>query len=663
MVVVVDDLQWADVASLELFGHLADRLPDRVLLLGALRDRGLLPSPELVRTLAGVSRIPGHHRVRPGPLGLPEVTELVGRETGRTPGPIVARSVHARSGGNPFLVRELARTLEHSGLGAEDGPVPPGVPSTVRDIVRDRLAGLDARALELLQMAAFVGKEVELALFARLAGTDIATCLAELEPIEPLGLLEPSPDDPYVLRFAHDLVRESISETMPAWRSASLHLRLAEALESTDPNGEHVPELVAHHLWAAGPLSAPGRTATALLRAGRRATIKSAFEAAERLFRSEVQLARRAKLAELEVAGLAQLIALAGMREMYGIPAVELIERAEHLARQLGHDRDATVFLYSRWAAHTQSIELDRSGPLAWRLLKETARSLDPVVRAYGLAAWGIQRWSAGDVKGGIPYLRQAEETLCADLTGPEEGRAARDMRLLMVGMTGEIFAVSGDDEAAQRVLDALERLAGDDAYGVTVASTINARIAVLTGDTDLAARSAARGSAVDPDFFFVFLGTYQRLAQCWARCLTGQSAAEAVDEARRLIAANLEEPARSCVALWYGLLGEMLLTVGALDEAAEALDEADRYLHAHEQRYAEGLLRLLRARLLHSQRAPEATVRAMAEEARTVSARRGTHLFARQAAGFLAELGRTGGPDGHDPGAHEVHLRSRAPS
>ena len=147
----------------------------------------------------------------------------------------------------------------------------------------------------------------------------------------------------------------------------------------------------------------------------------------------------------------------------------------------------------------------------------------------------------------------------------------------------------------------------------------------------------------MDPGFSFVFLGTYQRLARCWALAVTGRSADATkteIPEAQRIIAANLLDPPRSCVATWYALLGEMHLSAGSTDDAGAALDRAEFYLNAYGQRYPEGLLLLLRARLLHARGEPVAVVRAAVEAARTLSLAREARLFAHRAEAFLAELG-----------------------
>src|SRR5262249_30232723 len=150
-----------------------------------------------------------------GPLNVAEVAELVHGEIGQVLEPDAARDIHARTAGNPFFVRELSRLLAGEGVPARDAVARAGVPSTVRDVVRDRMAGLEEGARHLLQGAALIGRDVALGLLARAAGLDVADCLERLEPLEALGLLAPDGDKPYVFRFAHDLVRESVAASTP----------------------------------------------------------------------------------------------------------------------------------------------------------------------------------------------------------------------------------------------------------------------------------------------------------------------------------------------------------------------------------------------------------------------------------------------------------------
>ncbi|MEJ3746393.1 BTAD domain-containing putative transcriptional regulator [Actinomycetes bacterium KLBMP 9797] len=638
VVLVVDDLQWADTASLELFSHLAARLPAGTAVVGALRDRAPVPGSELARMLAAASRLPGHRRIRLGPLDPDEVAELVRRETGQTPGPGAARDIYARTAGNPFFVRELSRLLADGGALIEDAAARTAVPSTVRDVVRDRMAGLDDNAKDLLQTAALIGRDVDLALLARTAGLDALACLERLEPLEELGLLEPSPGDPYSFRFAHDLVRESVAETTPPRRAARLHLLAADALEFTAEDDEPVVERLAHHLWAAGPLADPARTAATLVRAGRCAAGKSALDAAARQLQSAARVARSAGLVDLELSALSLFTAVDGMREGYYGSAVPLLERAEQLARDLGREREAADFLFSRWVAYAQGIRLDRAGPLALRLLEQGEASTDPVLQAYGWYAWGIRQWEIGNIGEALRYLSRSDSTVLDDLARGED-QLRRDLRLLGPVMLALMTALHGDVDAARALLDTIEAATGDDPYVITVWAAFAVTVAVLAGDPPRALRVAERGIAVDPEFSFGYFGGYQRLARCWARAVTGQDPAGAAVEAHGIIAVALADPPRSGLATWFGLLGEMWLAAGKVDEAAAALDRADSLLDTYGERYPEGLLLLLRARLMRARGEPLADVRAAAERARALSVEREAHLFARRAEELLAGL------------------------
>ncbi|SNY26108.1 Transcriptional regulatory protein, C terminal [Paractinoplanes atraurantiacus] len=244
IMVVVDDLHWADPCSLELFSHLAASSPAATVILGALRDRAPKPAPALARMLAAVARRPDHRRIRLGPLGPADVAELVRRETGREPAGDDIRRLHARTAGNPFLVRELSRWPDTQA----------GVPSTVRDVVRDRMAGLDESTRSLVRTAALIGEQGDIGLLARAAGVDVKACLDRLEVLEGLALLGPVRTDPYSFRFRHGLVRESVAASTPLRQLTRLHLSIAEALDDGRQALGSAAERLAHHLWSAGPL-------------------------------------------------------------------------------------------------------------------------------------------------------------------------------------------------------------------------------------------------------------------------------------------------------------------------------------------------------------------------------------------------------------------------
>ena len=642
-VIVLDDLHWADAASLQLLAHLAVRLPAGIVIVGAMRDRAPAPGEELARMLAAASRVSGHRRIRLTSLTVSEVAELVRQEIGQDPGSSFTRGIHARTGGNPFFVRELSRFLADDDALTADGAAEARVPATLRDVVKDRLTHLDDACIGLLHVAALIGRNVGLDLLAEASGLPIQTCLDQLDSLEAFGLLEQTPRDPFSYRFTHDLIRDAVVGIIPTGKAPHLHLRIADALERAGSDDDSVAERLAFHLWSAGPLADSARTAHALMRAGSSAATKSALEAAEEHLRSAVQISQKAGLAELELSALSQLTAVAGMRSMYGIAALDLFERAEQLARGLGRETEAAGFLFSRWTAHQQGIELSRSGPLARRLLEQGYESSDPLVRTYGLQAWGIHQWTVGNVGDAYRYLSQTKQTLLDGLARNDEDPVRGDLQLLMIGMLAEVTALHGEVDIARGLLDILEAAAGDNPYQTTVWATMTARTASIVGDPAWALRAAQLGMAVDPGFSFVFLGTYQRLARCWAVALSSDdpdTSAAVIEEAQRLIAANLLDPPRSCVATWYALLAEMFLVAGSFDNAAEALDRAQFYIDAFGQRYPEGLIMLLRARVLHARGESADIVGATADAARALSVDHEAGLFARRAERFLAGLG-----------------------
>lgn len=639
VILLLDDLQWADASSLQLLEHLLARLPARTGVLCALRSCDPAPGRELARTLAVASRVPDHRRMLLEPLAPAQVGQLVRRETGQDISPDAARSVHDRTAGNPLLVLELARSLAGKTELTAESVASSGVPTTVRDIVRDRMTGLEPIARELLDIAAVVGRTVDINLLARVADLDVDSCMAYLEPVQALGIVGPTPDDPFTYQFVHDLVRQGVSGAATPRQVAATHLRIADALEHIGTDGDSLAERVAHHLWRSGPLADPARAAAALIRAGRGAMAKTALQEADHYLRSAVELARSSDLLELELSALSQLIAVAGMRSMYGASCLALVERAAQVARGLGRERQAAGLLYSRWAAHAQGIELHLSGPLARRLLAEGDASYDPIVRAYGLQAWGIHLWDIGCVGDAFRYLSRSNEALLGDLDSRDDDPVRHDLRLLILGMLAETAALHGRLDHAREVLDRLVSSAGVDPYSITVEATFSSRIAVLAGDPQRAQSAAERGFSADPALSFEYLGTYQRLARHWAAAMTGSDPAGEATKVARLIERHFLHPPRSCVATWYGLLAEMWMAADGLNEATVALDKADACVRHYGQRYAQSLLILLRAVLLRATGESKDAVRRLAERARQVAVDDEAHLIAMRAGRFIESL------------------------
>jgi DNA-binding SARP family transcriptional activator len=634
---ILDDLQWADNASLRLFGHLATRLPAGAAIIGALRNRAPVVAPDLAQALATAGRLPGHRRVRLGPLSVSDVAALVRNEAGRDPGDAVARAIHHRTAGNPFYIRELSRLLNDAGALA-DGEVAAstGVPSTVRDVVRDRMAGLDDRGRDLLHLAALIGRDVDLRLLAGAAGIGIVDCLRSLEPLQALGLLDPAPGNPSVLRFAHDLVRESVSETTTQQQIIQLHLAVADALERIHSSDEDVAERLAYHLWGAGPLAEPARTATALIRAGRRAANKLAFESANRQLRSAVQITRAAGLMELELSALTLLAIVVRRHAEYDASMFDLLDRADYLARTLGRDAEAADFFFIRVMGAFTAVEKGR-GRLAERMHELARMSSDPVVRRYGRSTWGLHQWDVGNI-GEAYRILTGEDPADA---GPEVVTPLRQDGAVPgegPGWRAVMTAMHGDVASALAFVDTWDT--PNDPYAASIWVYYTAMISSMEGDAARAKSAIERWFAAGLSRLGSQLEHYIQQYWCWARALTGDDPAGAAADAERLLAADLLDPPQWGLAYQYGLIAEMWLAAGQPDQAACALERADQAVWDHGQRYAEGLLLLIKARLSQARGEPRTVVRAAAELARSRSAANEALLFAGRAERFLTELG-----------------------
>lgn len=601
----------------------------------ALRDRAPAPGAELLHTLAAASRVPNHRRIPLGPLRPVDVAELVRRETGRQPAAEEARRLHARTAGNPFFVRELSRLpAGPESPGDESGPRP-AVPSTIRDVVRDRMAQVEPESVTALRTAALIGRDVDLRLLAGALAVDVQLCLDRVEPPLTLGLLETTPADPFTFRFTHDLVRESVIASIPQRQAAQLHLGIADALEPLDPMGDSTAERLAHHLWSAGPLADPKRTTAALLRAAESAVRKTALEAALRHLTSAAQISRSANLGEVELSALNRLT-MVRMRLGSHPYADEVLDRAEYLARALGRDNEAADILFARVIRVTQFTQPER-GRLARRLLDWAEKSADPAVRACGLQAWGLHQWDLGNIDEAYRYLDRAHRTLTSGGVALDDNPLRHDLLIAWPMMQGVVTALHGDVDRARALLDEVEAAAGDLPYAVTISSHYSGMVATLIDDPVWAARSVERWLAGDPQDY-AHVDHYLRLTQYWARARAGDDPAGAATAALEAVTSLLDPPQWG-IAFHHTLIGEMWLMAGRPAEASAALDQAEHYQDVFGQRYAEGLLLLLRARVLAASGEPVSVVRAAAERARALSAERGAHLFARRAGDFLAGL------------------------
>ncbi|TDD80827.1 hypothetical protein E1293_19995, partial [Actinomadura darangshiensis] len=240
LLLVLDDLHWADEETLALLVRLAGRLRDRPVLLVTTFRQTEVPDG-LAAALAALARHEPE-RIELGGLSAAEVAALV-RGTGATGfGDAELAAIAERTGGNPFFTRETARLLDAEGLPAATHRVPAGV----GDVLRRRIARLPGPVQTVLRDAAVIGRNADLRVLSDLAG-DEDTVIDAVEAGMAVGLVaEPAPGR---MRFAHDLVRDTLYTGLSRARRTRVHGRVAAALERHAP-GEAAA--IAHHYLEAG---------------------------------------------------------------------------------------------------------------------------------------------------------------------------------------------------------------------------------------------------------------------------------------------------------------------------------------------------------------------------------------------------------------------------
>jgi len=345
-VLVIEDVHWADQATLDLLAILARRIESLPVLL-LLTHRDGEGAPTVDRILGGVASLPV---LRQLPL---ERLSRVGVERLAIDTGVNARELHRITAGNPFYVHQVLDT----GLSR--------IPISVRDAVRARVAQLDERGRRALQVAAILGVRAEPWLLAAVAGEDILG----IDDCVRIGLLIKADG----IAFAHELTRMVVLEDLPVIHGIALHRRALAALEQA---GAGDPARLAYHAEGAADRDAVLRHATTAgnraLGAGSHREAIAQFERAIR-FADGLAPAARAELFE----GLSQSLYINHAPEAYRAAA-----EAAALRRQGGDDRATaaglTLLADAAWRA-------DHAAE-AWGAIREAIALAEPLGDVHELA-------------------------------------------------------------------------------------------------------------------------------------------------------------------------------------------------------------------------------------------------------------------------------------
>ncbi|OXM64869.1 ATP-binding protein [Amycolatopsis vastitatis] len=395
LVVVLEDVHWADEASLRLLRHLAGEIRrSRLAVVATYRDTG--SSGPLFEALPDLLGRPGTESLRLDPLTEPDVRAYLAG-IGRADADAV--DAWRRSGGNPLYLKAVARSAATGGGEAE-----------LRHLVRTTVAGLDAGTRELLAIASVLGEEVEAHVVAEVAAQPVDGVVEALDRAVRAGVLLPAVAGSR--RFAHAVVRDGIYADLDQGVREELHARTAAALEHRAEPGV----VAGHWLRAAATPDALARAADWAETAARDATRSLAFTEAARFLALALGCRRRAGTGD----GLAALLVDLATAEY----------RAGRFARSLDHAREAAALTSDpALAAAAALVVRDTAAPgLLPEMAELTASALaaigpdgDPAVRAKLLAQSASVAADCGKTS---EAAKAADEALAlAESSGDQEAR------------------------------------------------------------------------------------------------------------------------------------------------------------------------------------------------------------------------------------------------
>ncbi len=455
VVLILDDLHWADAPTLSLLRHVvASGSLISVMVVGTYRDSDLSHEHPLTALLAALHREQGVERIKLAGLDSEDVLALMEAAAGHEldeDGRALAAEIARETAGNPFFTGEVLRHLTESGaIAQEEGGrwrlvgdlADLGLPQSVREVIGQRVERLGPDARTALSAAAVIGREFDLELLLAVLELSEDRLLDLLDEAVAASLLQESSERAERFAFTHGLVEHTLYEDLGRARRARLHKRVAVALEEQcgDEPGERLGELAGH--WAAAVVSAD--TAKAMhyaRRAAERALGQLAPDEAARWYRQALELydqapdGDRAERCELLI-GLGRAQREVGNREHR-----RTLLDAAALAQELGDaDRLVRAVLANSRGWWSQAGAVDSGRVQALEAAVEALADEDPR-RARVLALLALELHHAG-----VPAR-------CERLTAEaiETARAAGDPAVLAHTLTSAMSATLVPDALAQR--------------------------------------------------------------------------------------------------------------------------------------------------------------------------------------------------------------------
>ena len=461
VLLVLDDLHWADKPTLQLLRHLVrSPEPGALLVLGAYRDTELRRSHPLAEALADLRRDDLLERVVLRGLSTDDVANLLARRAVHGPAlepTTLAETLHQQTEGNPFFIEEVIRHLvETGGLVHRDGrwSASPnlgriGIPEGVKEVVGRRLSRLGEATNRALTVGAVIGQEFGLGVLEPVSDLPATELVDALEEAVAAGLVVEVPRTVGGFRFSHALVRETLYGELTSARKARLHRRVGEALEALhghDPDSQL--KQLAHHFCEAAPTGVVARAVAYAVQAGQRAMDNVAYEEAARIYERGLQVLELEERPDEEVRARLSL-GLGEARRRTGDPrATAAFDAAIAAARSAGAARVLAEAAVWRSFADFQLGQANEASLAALEASLAALPAEDSPVRAQVLVRLGA-------------LLYFADRERCERLSGEGLAMARRvgDPFTLSFALSHRRRAIWGPDKIEERLALDTEQL------------------------------------------------------------------------------------------------------------------------------------------------------------------------------------------------------------
>lgn len=662
LLLLIEDLHWADEGSLSLLEHLArsiSALPAMILV--NYRDAASDSSEALTASLYRLSRVAQVEHIKLKSLPEPEVGQMIEAMNDTPPPPGIIAAIYSVTEGNPLFVREVYQHLRERGrLSDTSGRYftelkldQIGIPERVKSLMGIRLSRLSSETRTVLASAAIIGASFSFDLLQAICELAPDRLLDHLEQAEHIGILTSALENREArFHFLHELIRQSVLGELSAPRRQQLHLAAADAIEKIFPNAvDHHAIDLAHHLWQAGTLAEPQRAIKYLAIGARMAKMQSAYQSAFLYLKNALELissmppTRERSCLELEL--LIAYGVTSFTTKGWWVPEVgAAYNRARALCEELGQESALFFVFFGLWSFHLVRGDHSKAYEFAMELRRLAPRANDDS----NIAA--IAGWAVGASQFFMGNLAEAHATFDETIRNYNRERDrglvlqfAQDPCVCCLCFDAMALWMMGDTELAeQRAAQSLQlaRAVGD-RFVLVWCLTMVTKYKVMRRDFEGVDSLIDEGLAIAEEngyeYYRISMHAYRLTKNLEQRKLEDLSKRNTMYSRHNYLA----KP-------WvYGVIAEALGNSGQVDEGLalikQALDTSDltseRYVESETYRIRAGL-RLRRLELVNDPTGPAAARLAAEQDFRIaieIAQKRGAKMLELRAALDLARL------------------------